>query len=442
MENQPLSKTSPGPAPAEKSSLGKLMASVGPGFVYVLTVLGTGDVVTNSTAGASYGYHLIWALGMTLIFRYVWVNTSAKYVLVTGESLLVGYGRVGKWVPWVVSLSFFPIRHFTNMFLILIMGDSAHILVPLPTVWSAKIWAAVFTLIGFSMMYWGGYHIIESFCKLLIGVMGVSMLVAALLSDPDPLAILQGAFIPNLPQGQGLYDAVWIVMALIGTEAGSTANLTYAYFIREKGWTDTSYLKQQRLDLAVGVFCLFAMGALLQIAAAGTIHPLGIQVQDTQDLSRIFSETQGRIGLAVFALGLWGSAFSSFIGFNSGYALVLTDICRSFVPRLKRPEGSSEKSDTKKDPIYRALIVFWSFIPAYVIFTETRPIWLILMVMVCIVLVIPILAISLLQITNDKKLMDQYTNGWFTNAVLVGLTLIAFWSAYNNGIELWKNVWG
>ena len=39
---------------------------------------------------------------------------------------------------------------------------------------------------------------------------------------------------------------------------------------------------------------------------------------------------------------------------------------------------------------------------------------LILMVMVCIVLVIPILAISLLQITNDKKLMDQYTNGWFT----------------------------
>ena len=165
-----LSQTNPGPAPVEQSSLRHLLASIGPGFVYVLTVLGTGDVVTNSTAGASYGYHLIWALGMTLVFRFVWVNTSAKYVLVTGESLLVGYGRVGKWVPWVVSLSFFPIRHFTNMFLILIMGDSAHILVPLPTVWSAKIWAVVFPLIGFSMMYWGGYQIIESFCKLLIEV--------------------------------------------------------------------------------------------------------------------------------------------------------------------------------------------------------------------------------------------------------------------------------
>ena len=246
MEKQLHPEINPSSTSNETNSLGRILASVGPGFVYVLTVLGTGDVVTNSTAGASYGYHLIWALGMTLIFRYVWVNTSAKYVLVTGESLLVGYGRVGKWVPWAVSLSFFPIRHFTNMFLILIMGESAHLLVPLPTEWSAKIWAGIFTLIGFSMMYWGGYQIIESFCKLLVGVMGVSMLVAAILSDPDPAAIIQGTFIPNLPQAQGLYDAVWIIMALIGTEAGSTANLTYAYFIREKGWTDTSYLKQQR----------------------------------------------------------------------------------------------------------------------------------------------------------------------------------------------------
>ncbi|MEE8162008.1 MAG: Mn2+/Fe2+ transporter, partial [Acidobacteriota bacterium] len=68
---------------------------VGPGFVYVLTILGTGDLITNSAAGAGYGYALIWALGLTLVFRYVWVNTSAKYVLVTGESLMQGYARLG-----------------------------------------------------------------------------------------------------------------------------------------------------------------------------------------------------------------------------------------------------------------------------------------------------------------------------------------------------------
>ena len=70
------------------------MMLLGPGFVYVLTVLGSGDIVSNSAAGAGYGYALIWALLVTLVFRFVWVNISAKYVLVTGESLL--QGRCGR----------------------------------------------------------------------------------------------------------------------------------------------------------------------------------------------------------------------------------------------------------------------------------------------------------------------------------------------------------
>ena len=443
MGNQQAARGNPDPTAGGPTSLGRLMASVGPGFVYGLTVLGTGDVVSNSTAGASYGYQLIWVLGLTMVFRYVWVNTSAKYVLVTGESLMAGYGRIGRWVPLLISLSFFPLRHFTNMYLILIMGNSAHLAVPLPTEWSAEIWGILFMLIGFAMMFWGGYGVIESFCKWLTAAMALSLLIAAFLSDPDPVAILQGAFIPSLPQAQGLYSAVLILMALIGNEAGSTSNLTYSYFIREKEWNSVSYLKQQRFDLAVSVVGLFIMGALLQIAAAGTIHPLGIQVQDTEDLSRIFSETQGRVGLIVFALGLWGAAFSSFIGLNSGYAMVLTDICRSFVPGLQRSvESPTRTHDIKKDRIYRVLIIFWSFASAYVIFTDTRPIWLVLMVGVFIVLLIPILAISLLKITNDRDLMGQYRNGWFTNTILVMLTLVAFFITYQNGRELWKNLVG
>ena len=74
---------------------------LGPGFVYALTVLGTGDLVSNSAAGAGYGYSLIWAVALTLVFRFVWINVSAKYVLVTGESLIQGYARLGRWVVWL-----------------------------------------------------------------------------------------------------------------------------------------------------------------------------------------------------------------------------------------------------------------------------------------------------------------------------------------------------
>ena len=355
------------------------IVAIGPGFVYALSVLGTGDIVSNSAAGAGYGYSLIWALAMALMFRYVWVGTAAKYVLVTGESLLTGYARVGRWVPLLVLVSFLPIRHFTNQFVILIMGSSGHMLFPLPTASSSIIWGCLFTVLGFAIPFWGGYALIESFCKVLVGLMGGSLLIAALLSNPDPVGILSGTLVPSLPQAQGLYSAALIVMALIGAEAGSTGNLIYAYFIREKGWKDVSALKQQRFDLATGIIALFVMGGLLQIAAAGTIHPLGVQVESPEDLGRIYWETQGVLGLVAFTLGLWGAAFSTFIGLNMAFAFITTDICRNFVPGLKDLEIQKKAGYTpNKDPIYKWCIFFFSFAPMYIVFTDVKPVWLVL----------------------------------------------------------------
>ena len=121
---------------------------LGPGFVYVLTVLGSGDIVSNSAAGAGYGYALIWALGVTLVFRFVWVNISAKYVLVTGESLLQGYARVGKWVVWVLLIALIILGHFYNLYLIPMFGSAADLLFHLPTEWSRRHLVLFFYLRG------------------------------------------------------------------------------------------------------------------------------------------------------------------------------------------------------------------------------------------------------------------------------------------------------
>ena len=241
MNNQSVSETNFHSKSQSKFQLSKWTNSLGPGLVYVLAVLGAGDIVSNSTAGAGYRYSLIWVLGITMLFRFVWVNTSAKYVLVTGESLLTGYGRFGHWVPWVILISLVFIRHFGNQWLMLLMGSSAQLLLPLPTESGDIIWSFAFTLVGFSMMFWGGYPIIENFCRVLIAIMGGSLVVAAALSNPNPTEILRGAFVPVLPEAQGLYSSLMIIMALIGTEAGAVTNLTYAYFISEKGWKGVSF---------------------------------------------------------------------------------------------------------------------------------------------------------------------------------------------------------
>lgn len=415
----------------DTNSLLSQISSVGPGLVYALTILGTGDLITNASAGDEHGYALIWALGFTLILRYVWVNTSAKYVLVTGESLMQGYARLGNWFIWLMLFALIILRHVYNLYQILMMGSGADILVPLtvlsiPAEWSMPIWALLFTGIGFVMMFWGGYSVIETFCKILVGVMGGALVIAALLSNPDPVGIAQGMFIPSLPQSEGLYSSMLILMALIGTEAGSMTNLTYAYFIYEKGWTNVRYIKRQRFDLGFGVIALFIMGTLLQIAAAGTVGGERGSLETANDMVRIFTGTLGDFGRIVFGLGLWGAAFSTFIGGTVGYALIITDLCRNFITKFQLSPDQKFKN-IKNDPIYRWSIIIWTFSPIYIVFTGVRPVWLILIFSSVMVVMIPVLAVALMVITNKTELMGKYKNGWFTNTVLIVLISIALY---------------
>jgi Mn2+/Fe2+ NRAMP family transporter len=428
-------------APQPETAQTGLMSTIrrlGPGFVYVLTALGAGDLVSNSAAGSGYGYALIWTLAFTLVFRFVWVNVSAKYVLVSGESLAQGYARMGRWVIWIILIAGIITGHFSAMYSMLMAGNIADVLLPFPTEWSASIWSLAFVLLGFVMAYWGGYGLIETFCKILIAVMGACLIVVAVISKPDVVGILRGTFIPTIPGSQGLYSALLILMALVGTMAGSMTNLTYAYYIQEKGWKTVSHLRDQRFDLIFGVVCLFVMGALLQIAAAATVRPLGIELEDANDLVRIFSEVQGMVGLIIFSLGLWGAAFSTLLGTLVGYGFVVADLSNFISKDSSMRERFRE--NPRRHPVYRACVIFWSVSPLYILLTGVSPIFLVLIVNAMFVLLVPVLTPILLKLTNDRNLMGEYKNGWLTNAILFALLLVAVYITAANAVE-WLSQW-
>src|SRR5678815_1057913 len=104
----------------------------GPGLVFFFTALGPGTFLTSAVTGATYGYALLWAIAPVIVFRYVWVSTAASYVLVTRESLLQGYARIGHWLVWTALAITIVVRHSSNLYTILLMGQAAHVLMPLP----------------------------------------------------------------------------------------------------------------------------------------------------------------------------------------------------------------------------------------------------------------------------------------------------------------------
>jgi Mn2+/Fe2+ NRAMP family transporter len=295
------------------------------------------------------------------------------------------------------------------------------------------------TLLGVVMMVWGGYPLSERSCKVVIVILGLSLPVAAMFSHPDPAAILRGMFIPTIPHSQGLYSAMLLLAAMIGAQAGSMSNLSYAYFTTEKGWRGAEDLPRQRVDLLTSTACRFGMGTLLQIAAAATLLPLGIRPESAEQLVHIFSESMGVMGKVIFGVGLWGICFSSFVGGTMGYSLIVRDICRRFVPGLRVAGDSPVMTQpTSHDPVYKWSVALLGLSPLYIVFLHVEPVALTLLVRSMVVIAIPVLVGSLMKIANDRALMGDHRPGWFSNLVMALLVVISVYLTVKNASEWWQ----
>jgi len=409
----------------------------GPGLVFALTVIGPADVISNAAAGAEYGYSLLWALVISLVFRFVWASTSAKYVLATGDSLLQGYARIGTWAVWLVLISLVVHRHASNLYLITILGASADFLVPLPTPHSRAVWGLAGVALAFVVLFWGKYGTVEKVFKGIAVLLSLTFVTAAVLSKPDVGAALRSLLMPTLPGAAGLYGAFFVLMALIGTGSGSLTNLNYSYFIYRKGWRSDGYLNRQRVDLLLSLACMFALCALVQLAAAGTLRPVGAQLKSVDDLSRILSQTGGRLGGIAFAFGLGAVAFSVFVGATTGFALIVTDICRNLLPVFRgTPAGESGNRHPERDIVYRGSVLFSVLSPLYILFIAVRPVWLVLFVSSLTFALAPLLAAGLLWMTNDRGRLGRHTNGWLTNVVLAALIVTSLLLACKNAYDV------
>lgn len=397
-----IARTKPGWSSALKT--------FGPGIVFVLTVLGPGDFVSNAVAGATYGCGLLWVLAAALLFRFVWLDASARYVMATGQTLMDGYATVGPWAPWLVLGAMIVVRLAANFYKLVLLGDIVRLVLPqgwpLPGPWlGALIAAAAWAACGH-----GRYTFLEKCFKPLTALMGGALLAAALLARPRPDELLMG-LAPSWPSDGGDYGAAFLLLALIGTEAGSLTNITYSYFLRQKGWTHAAWRARQVRDLLFSVGCLFLFSAATQIAAAGALRPAGIVPRDAGDLVRVFTHALGEPGRWIFAFGLLAAALTGILGATTGYALAVSDFLRRFRP--------SDREGTGRDPVYRVAVAFWCFAPLPLLWLDWRPVWLVLASSALMGACIPLLAVLLLRLTWPADRMAALRPGIVMRSALV-----------------------
>lgn len=91
--------------------LKKLQEKLGPGLLYAASAVGVSHLVSSTTAGATYGMIMVAYAVFVCLVKYPTFLFGATYTAATGETLVDGYGRLGKWV--VVLFFFMQLFEYT-----------------------------------------------------------------------------------------------------------------------------------------------------------------------------------------------------------------------------------------------------------------------------------------------------------------------------------------
>ena len=406
-------------APAAKAPTSSFLKLAGPGLVVAATGIGSGDVVSATVGGARYGVVLLWAILAGAFFKFVLSEGIARWQLATGKTALEGWAdHLPPWVKWyfVTYLVIWTVAvtaaltNATGLGIANLTGGRV-----------SQSWGAVaHSLIGFAFVWLGGYGSFEKVMKILVGVMGFSILICAGLTLSDPGQAVQGLIIPTIPAGSGAY-----VLSLIGGVGGSVTILSYNYWMREEGMRGQGFLSYVRGDVAVAYVFTALFGISIMLIANDAFFVPGTALRDAEAVPRMadaLGTALGPIGRFVFSAGFWAAVMASLLGVWQSIPYLYAD----FYGILKRmsPQARLDVVKVTSTP-YRLALAFVTLVPLPFAFTG-RPIAVIVTYTIVGSLFVPFLAATLLYLNNKVAWTEPVPHNSVSTNVLLGAIVLLF----------------
>jgi Mn2+/Fe2+ NRAMP family transporter len=391
----------------------------GPGLVVAATGIGSGDVVSATVGGARYGVVLLWAIAAGAFFKFVLQEGIARWQLATGKTALEGWAdHLPAWVKWyfVVYLVLWTVAVSASLTNATGLGIANLTGGAIPQSWGA----VMHSVIGFLFVFFGGYNSFEKFMKLLVGVMGFSILFCALFTlDNNAFPAMRGLLLPTIPAGSGAY-----VLSLIGGVGGSITMLSYNYWMREEGMRGSGFLSYVRGDIAIAYLFTAIFGGSIMLIANDAFFTSGVTLTNTQAVPRMaeaLGNVLGTFGRIAFSVGFWAAVFASLLGVWQSVPYLYADFWGIF--NKMSPEQRQDVVKVTSTP-YRLALLFITLVPMPFAFTG-QPIQVVITYTIVSSLFVPFVAATLLYLNNRVQWNENVPhNGILTNLLLIAILVL------------------
>lgn len=401
-------------AAASRRGLLAYLAVIGPGMIAANAGNDAGGIATYASAGADYGYNLLWTLIPLIIALGMVQETCARMGAVTGKGLsdLIREQFGVRWTVLVmlallvanggVTVSeFVGIAAATELF-----GVPRFLSVPLA---AFAVWWLVVK---------GSYRRVER-VFLLMSLVFLGYVVSAFLAGPDWGEVARGFASPRAELGAGY---LFTVVALIGTTISPYMQVFVQSSVVEKGVTEEDYALT-RADVWAGTVFAISIAFFITVATAATLHRAGVHIETAEDAARALRPLAGEYARTLFGVGLFGASMLA-------AAVLPLSTAYSISEALGFEKGVSRSF--REAPIFLGIFTFLIVVGGLVAMIPGLPLFRVLLATQVINgLLLPVLLVTILRLASDRELMGAHANGrvynaasWLTVLVVSALSLL------------------
>ena len=377
----------------------EVFKSIGPGFIIAAVVLGPGSITVASRIGSEHGYAFLWVIALAAVFMVIYTSMGVRFGICNRKSILQTIAdNYGRWFAVMIGISaFLSATSFQ-------FGNNLGIGIGMEGITGIdeRIWPLIFTPFAMVVIFWAKnlYKVLEKLMMVLVMIMILAFLFNLLLTKPDVSSLAKG-FVPL----SFSLENMDVVAALMATTFAVVGAIYQSYLAQNKNWK-ISNLKRGLNDTYMGIFLLAFISALIIITSAAALHPFGIKVNSAADMALQLEALFGGYAKIVFSLGLCAAAFSSLI-VNSvmGGGLLADGL------------GLGHSMNEKMPKIFTAIILFIGMVIA--VFFRGNVIYALIMAQASSILAVPLIALGMYLILNNKKVMGKYKNNAFQNVLAI-----------------------
>lgn len=405
------------------TSFFKLFAVLGPGLIAANAGNDAGGIATFASAGASYGYNLLWALLIAGFCLAIVQEMCARMGAVTGKGLadLIREEFGVRWTA-LAMLALLIANTGVTVSEFLGIAASVQVLANDPHTWFIYLVVPLSGLILWLLVIKGSYRRVEKIF-LIMSLGFLAYIPAAFAAHPAWGDVGKSVILPRLSTESGyLLTAV----ALVGTTISPYMQFFIQSSVADKGIKADEY-KYEQLDVYSGTAFAIIIAGFVIIATGATLFP-NHPVQTAIDAALSLQAFAGQYASILFGIGLFGASLlaGAVLPLSTSYG-----ICEAFGFERGVSRSFSEA------PVFQSIFTGLIILGVLITLIPNLPIIQVLIVLQDLnAAMLPILLVFIILLVNNRRLMGSRVNSpgfniisWTTVVIISILIVLLLLSA-------------